>query len=259
MVFIKYFLAPKGEKGRKTNMKKTNTSASAVTASVTNIIDSAFVPDMEANKNREVLGDEVASPRHGWEEELVCQNTSAFDCLSLRERMKLSRKEMNIGRNRVMITKAVYRHNHEGQEMYSLSLVKMTDPDFAGTKEEDNAGARIENLALFPGKRFVDHQGKVHDDGWQWDYFCNLREREYLGCKGKNIEEIFTFLMGHPFDVWLIKDISKGYTQMFLTEKSYNGFIDRMAKKASEEAKKAKKDEQANKKANNDDKPPFDV
>ena len=114
----------------------------------------------------------------------------------------------------------------------------------------------IDEVALFPGKKYTDYQGIVHSVGHNWHSFADeiKSQRNKAGKKtepGVNLTKILKTYCTEGFRTWLIWDGK--YLNMYATERKYSFAMKQLAeaREKGNPAKEVKKEK--------DDKPPFDV
>ena len=192
-------------KGKKTSRPVHKTTE----ASVTNLVDAAFVP---------------GETRDFWQVDEICR-IKTVDNRTLRQKNADKHKKMEEGLNKVMLLAATYR-SKGNREMFVLELRNVG-------KNEAHAWAEEKFISLFPGDSFTDRKGMFHEAGWNWDIFSNEIARQIPELKGLGVEEQLVKLAGKAFNVYLFKNKVSGYTELYMTADAYNNRVDKLAKKTA--------------------------
>lgn len=200
--------------------KKNNTNTAA--AVVNSVVENAKTPNMENNKTREVLGDEIAKEQRFVNEVIVSyvpmRGTGSSIRASINTELQQKAKQFPNGKAKVKLMGCKWVQDIDsGNEWYSL-VVKASN------------GAE-KSVCLYPGYRTECKNGMVKEPGWIWAEFYEelKKQRNELGeiLKGRDLDEAFKKDCTSWFMAWFLYDGKS--TKMFVSEWAYNKAVEKLA------------------------------
>lgn len=205
--------------------KKNTTTNTTASASVNNLVDSAFVSDMESNKTRERLGDNQAVQAKWQSKEIVTYFRKRDVGADLFDQLDAELEEegfhMPNGENDVILLGC------------TLVTETATRKQFLRMTIKSKATGAIEDVTLFPGNEYTDYQGKKIAAGHNWKAFFEevkaQRVKDGIGMKPMGFSEFLkSECTTRGFRTWILYDGK--YTNIYANYRKYQAALDRLAR-----------------------------
>lgn len=202
-----------------------NNRKSSANVGVDNLVDNAFVSDMNSRNDREKLGYDQA-PQKKWETKPIISYVPMHDqsddlLASIDVEVSASNAKVANGENKVVLLGCEQVKNLEtGKVRLHMTL------------QVQRTKAIVE-VNLFPGESFTDYQGKVVPAGHNWKALAEEVKRQrnaaHKGLKdGLGFVDLLKTECTKGFVTWLLYDGK--YMNMYTTERKYQAALDRLAK-----------------------------